>query len=260
MDNCALMQASPHTVVGRVVAQHRPTEYLRRLLVETDEQIGFKAGQFTKIGFPGEEGERDLMRSYSFVNPPGASAYEFCYGVLTEGGNLSPRLDRLGPGDELLVSTRPAGFLVLEELPPAKHVFFLATGTGIGPFLSIMATPEPWRRYDKVVLVHGVANAADLAYLDDVTQLGRQHPERFAFLPLVTREDHAGSLRMRIPQALAAGKVAECAGVELSPAECQFMLCGNPDMIKETTALLADRGFPRHRRSAPGNVTIEKYW
>ena len=256
----APMQAGPGTVVARTLSQRRITEHLRVLRVALEQPLSFKAGQFTKVGFPGRAGERDLMRSYSFVNPPGADFCEFCYSVLPEGGNLTPLLDQLDPGDELLVSTRPAGFLVLEEIPPAENIFFTATGTGIGPFLSIMDSAEVWQRFKKVVLVHGVARAADMAYRDKVAQLAASHPEQFCLASLITREEHADSLQMRIPQAFAAGRIQEIARVELDVRTCQFMLCGNPDMVKETSAWLAGQGFARNRRSAPGNVTIEKYW
>ena len=254
------MQAGSGTVVGRTLSQRRPTEHLRLLRVATEEPIPFKAGQFTKIGFPGPDGGRDLMRSYSFVNPPGAGFCEFCYSVLPQGGNLTPQLDRLEAGDELLVSTRPSGFLVLEEIPSADNIFFVATGTGIGPFLSIMDTADPWQRFRRVVLVHGVARAADMAYRDRISELAAAHPQQFSFVSLVTREDHAGSLRMRIPQALADGHIESACQASLDVRTCQFMLCGNPDMVRQTSAWLAERGFARNRRSAPGNVTIEKYW
>ena len=254
------MQADSGTVVARTLSQRRITEHLRVLRVATDEAIAFKAGQFTKIGFPAAEGERPLMRSYSFVNPPGADCYEFCYSILPEGGNLTPQLDRLAEGDELLVSTRPAGFLVLEEIPQADNIFLVATGTGIGPFMSIMDTDEPWQRFKKVVLAHGVARSADMAYRAKLDELAAKYPDQFKLVTLVTREQHPGSLNMRIPQAFAAGKIQQIAGVSLDPANCQFMLCGNPAMVKETSAWLAEQGLPRNRRSAPGNVTIEKYW
>ena len=256
-----LMQADPGTVVARTLGQRRITEHLRVLQVATAQPLVFRAGQFTKIGFPGKGGERALMRSYSFVNPPGVDFCEFCYSVLPEGGNLTPRLDRLEKGDELLVSTKPAGFLVLAEIPPADNMFFVATGTGIGPFLSIMDTDEPWQRFRKVVLVHGVARAADMAYRDKIGQLAADHPKQFCSASLVTREQHPDSLRMRIPQAFADGRIQEIAGLDLDVRSCsQFMLCGNPDMVRETSAWLAGQGFARNRRSAPGNVTIEKYW
>jgi ferredoxin--NADP+ reductase len=38
------------------------------------------------------------------------------------------------------------------------------------------------------------------------------------------------------------------------------MLCGNPDMVKEVQAALAERGLRKHRRRAPGQVTVERFW
>ena len=51
-----------------------------------------------------------------------------------------------------------------------------------------------------------------------------------------------------------------CAGVALSPAATQVMLCGNPDMVKDVIAALAERGMKNHRRRSPGQITVENYW
>ena len=143
---------------GTVLGQTRWTERLLSLKVDAPLHM-FEAGQFGKLalGALDARGER-IARPYSFVNPPGQAPLEFYYGVVPEGP-LSPLLAQLKPGDRIFLSPRPAGFLVLPEVPDAENLWLISTGTGIGPFLSILRTEEPWTRFRRVVLVHAARHA-----------------------------------------------------------------------------------------------------
>ena len=243
---------------GKVVAQREMTDVLRVLLVEVPERLEFTAGQFTKIGLP-VEGDRPLMRAYSFVNSPDEAPCEFFYDVLTSGGNLTPRLGELKEGDDILVSARPSGMLTVDSLPDGDTLFLVATGTGVGPFISIMKTEEPWRRFGKVVLVYSVRERRDMAYLDQVESFRKARGDRFAFAPIVTRESVDGMLGRRMTACFADGSIQDIAQAQVD-AGSQFMLCGNPEMVKDMSELLEGRGLSRNRVRKPGNYTLEKYW
>ena len=243
---------------GTIVSQRETTDVLRILKIEVQAELDFLAGQFTKIGLP-VEGDRPLMRPYSFVNSPGKGPLEFYYDVLDEGGNLTPQLDGLAPGDTLLVSSRVNGLLHLGTIPEAKSLFMVATGTGIGPFLSILGTSEPWSKFDRVVLVWSVREEHDLAYHDRVVEIAEAHEDMFAYVPMVTRENVDGMLRMRVTEALATGVLEERAQAKVGK-DSQFMLCGGPSMVLEMSDKLKERGLERNRVRKPGNFSIEKYW
>jgi ferredoxin--NADP+ reductase len=76
----------------------------------------------------------------------------------------------------------------------------------------------------------------------------------------VSREDAAPALRGRIPALLRDARLEAAAGLKLAPADSQVMLCGNPDMLKDTNAALAERGLRKNRRRSPGQVTVESFW
>jgi ferredoxin--NADP+ reductase len=198
-----------------------------------------------------------VARPFSFVNPPGAPL-EF-YGVIVPEGPLSPRLAQLQAGDALWLSPNPSGFLVLSEIPDAAELWLVATGTGIAPFLSILRTETPWRRFRRVLLVHAARHANELVYRDLIDALAREHGARFGYIPFVSRERAPGALEGRIPAAIRDGRL-EAAGAPITPERSQFMLCGNPDMVKDATAALAERGLRKHRRRAPGHITTENFW
>src|SRR6266446_5146483 len=139
-------------VEGTVVNQKRWTETLFTLQVEADV-AAFEAGQFAKLALA-VDGEM-LARPYSFVNAPKERPHEFYYVTLPDGP-LTQRLRKLEAGDAIYLAPRPAGFLVLSEIPDGENLWLISTGTGVGPFLSILKTEVPWQRFKQVVLVHAV--------------------------------------------------------------------------------------------------------
>ena len=237
-------------LTGTVVENRHWTETLFSLRLE-GAPLEFQAGQFVRIALD-IDGER-VARAFSFVNAPQDPVLEF-YGVIVPQGPLSPRLARLSSGDALHVAGNPAGFLVLSEVPDAETLWLISTGTGLAPFLSILRTETPWRRFRKVVLVHAVRYAYELTYREVIAAT----PARY--VTFVSREQAAGSLAGRIPAAIADGRLEQAAGVELAPETSQVMLCGNPQMLKDAAAALMARGLRKHRRRAPGHITVESFW
>ena len=237
-------------LAGRVIENRHWTEALFSLRVEAP-RLSFEAGQFVRIAL-----EERIARPFSFVNPPEDPVLEF-YGIVVPEGPLSPRLAQLRAGDRLLVATNPAGFLVLSEVPDAETLWLVSTGTGIAPFLSILRTETPWRRFQKVVLVHAVRHAAELAYADTIRKISKEHPLRY--VTFVSRESAPASLPGRIPAALRDGRLEAAAGLKLDQRS-HVMLCGNPDMLKDASAALAERGLRKHRRRNPGHITVESFW
>ena len=240
---------------GRVVGNRQWTQTLFSLRVAGPE-LAFRAGQFVRIAL--DIGGERIARPFSFVNPPDDSMLEF-YGVLVPEGPLSPRLALLQPGDALYYADNPSGFLVLAEVPPAEDLWLVSTGTGIAPFLSILRTDAPWQTYRRVILVHAVRRANELVYRDLIDAELRRRGDQFRYVTFVSREPHAGSLEGRIPAAIRDGRLEAAAGT-FAPERSQFMLCGNPDMVKDVTAALVERGLRKHRRRAPGQITVETFW
>ena len=237
-------------LTGTVIENRHWTETLFSLRVE-GARLRYEAGQFVRIAL-GINGQR-VARAFSFVNPPDDPMLEF-YGVIVPEGPLSPRLAKLKAGDALYVAANPAGFLVLPEVPDAQTLWLVATGTGLAPFLSILRTPAPWRRFKNVVLVHAVRYARELTY----KELIQATPARY--VTFVSREGAPGSLAGRIPAAIADGRLESAAGLPLTPQNSHVMLCGNPQMLRDATAALAARGMRKHRRRAPGHITVESFW
>lgn len=240
---------------GEIIERKQWTEGLFSLRFRAD--LGtFKAGQFVRVALD-VDGER-VGRPYSLVNAPHEPLLEIYFNVV-ESGPLSPRLAQLNPGDRLWLTDKANGFLVLEEVPAARHLWLLATGTGIGPFLSMLKTEEPWQRFDKVILGHSVQRASELAYRDTIEAACAAQGDQFQYVQLVTREQVPGALGLRIPASIESGALENQTGVTLSPECSHVLLCGNSAMITDVTETLAKRAMHRHRRREPGHITTEKY-
>ncbi len=241
---------------GRVIENRHWTPTLYSLRVAAPP-LSFAAGQFVRIALD-IDGAR-VARPFSFVNAPGDPTLEF-YGVIVPEGPLSPRLAELVPGEALYIAPNPSGFLVMAEVPDARTLWMIATGTGLAPFLSILRTETPWRRFERVVLVHAVRYATELVYRDALAAFAQLHGERLRVVSFVSREAATDALAGRVPAAIADGRLEAAAGAALSAAEAHVMLCGNPAMVKDATAALIARGMRKHRRRTPGHISVENYW
>jgi ferredoxin--NADP+ reductase len=244
---------------ARVLENRHWTEALFSLRVE-GAPLSFEAGQFVRIALDTKEGDAGsrVARPFSFVNPPADPVHEF-YGIVVPEGPLSPRLAQLAPGDAVYVATNPAGFLVLSEVPEAQSLWLISTGTGIAPFLSTLRTEAPWERFENVILVHAVRHARELVYQELIREIGLKRSS-LRYLTFVSREPHSPSLAGRIPAAVRDGRLERSAGLELSAQSSHVMLCGNPDMLRDAAAALAERGMRKHRRRTPGHISVESFW
>jgi len=241
---------------GRVVELHRWAERLYSLRVEADIEP-FEAVQFGRLGWV--VGDEVVGRPYSFVNAPDERPLDF-YFIVIPDGILTPRLAALKPGDKVWVGRKGAGFFTLSQVPEGRHLWMLGTGTALGPFLSILKTPEPWQRFERIVLVHGVRTRAELAYQDTIEGFRREHPDQFRFFASVTREICPDAFQSRIPHTIESGALEQAAGLKLTPEYSQVMICGNPAMVKDTVALLKSMGLTENLRKQPGQITVERYW
>ena len=243
-------------IQGRVVSKKIWTEQLVSLRVAA-EIAPFEAGQFIKLGL--EIGSEIIGRPYSLVNAPGEQSLEFCLSVVPDGP-LSGQLAALDAGDAVLVAPRANGFLVLSEVSGGSQLWLIASGTGVGPFLSILKTALPWQRFERVVLVQAARLASELMYRATVSELMNKHPDKFVFIPFVSRESTDFALPGRISHAIETGQLEIRANCQFSAAHSQIMLCGNPQMVDEVQRLLIERGLKKNKRRDPGNISVENYW
>jgi ferredoxin--NADP+ reductase len=246
----------------KVLAVRHWNETLFSFRTTRDPGFRFESGHFVMLGLPVEG--RPLLRAYSIASPNWEEHLEF-FSIKVQNGPLTSRLQHLQQGDEVLVSRKPTGTLVLHDLKPGKHLYLLGTGTGLAPFLSIIQDPDTYERFEKVVVAHGVRHKTDLAYERFISDELRNHEvlgeivrDKLIYHPTVTREPFR--IQGRITDQIADGTLPTRVGLPpLDPAVDRFMLCGSPSMLEDTRRLLDGRGFHISPRiGEPGDYVIER--
>jgi ferredoxin--NADP+ reductase len=237
---------------------HRWTDKLITFRTTRPVNYDFTPGQYARLGLP--DGDSMIWRAYSITSTPGEDTLEF-YGIVVEGGQFTGRLDLLKVGDPIWVDRQVFGFMTESRFADGEALWMLATGTGIGPFISILRDRTAWQRWRHLVLVHCVRRPDELAYRDELAELASSaEAGRLRLLQLVTREAGVGHLHGRITTLLQDGALERAAGLPLNAEQSRVMLCGNPAMIEETRKLLHERGMRPVRRALPGQFVTENYW
>ena len=244
-----------------ILSVHHWNDTLFSFTCTRDAALRFHNGHFVMIGLPVDG--KPLLRAYSIASPNHAETLEFL-SIKVPNGPLTSRLQHLKVGDELLVSKKPVGTLVVDDLKPAKHLYLLGTGTGLAPFMSIIQDPEVYERFDKVILVHGVRLVSELAYQDFITNLpknellGELIGDKLLYYPTVTREPFRNQGRMT--DLFATGAIESSFGLPaLNPATDRVMICGSPAMLVDNCALLDAKGFVISPGvGQPGDYVIER--
>lgn len=245
----------------RVIEITHYTDKLFSFKTTRSPQSRFESGQFAMIGL--EVNGRPLLRAYSMASAFYDDYLEF-FSIKVPDGPLTSRLQHIKPGDEILVSPKPTGTLLIANLRPGRRLFLCATGTGFAPFASLLRDPEIYERFERVVLVYGCRQAAELTFATKATIDVREHEllgelseGKLDYYATVTREPyhHQG----RITDLMASGKLFRDLGIDpFDPEDDRVMICGNPDMTVDLRASLGAQGFSEGNSNVPGSFVIEK--
>ena len=256
--------AKPHLPDAQTVtAVTHWTDRLFSFRVTRPRSLRFRSGEFVMIGLMDDRG-KPLLRAYSIASPSWDEELEF-YSIKVPDGPLTSRLQHIRPGDEIILRPKPVGTLVLDALTPGRRLWFLATGTGIAPFASLMRDPETYEKYDQVIMMHTCREAAELEYgrrlVEDLRAdelVGEMAAEKLLYYPTTTREP---SPRMgRVTDNLASGKVFADLGIPgpMDAATDRAMVCGSLAFNVDVKAILEGWGLREGANSDPAEYVVEK--
>jgi len=244
-----------------VLSVHHWTDRLFSFTTTRDQALRFSNGHFTMIGLKVDG--KPLLRAYSIVSANYEEHLEFL-SIKVQDGPLTSRLQHIKVGDKVIVGHKPTGTLLIDYLLPGKNLYLLGSGTGVAPFLSIIRDPETYERFEKVVLVHGVREVAELAYHDYIMHelpdhefLGDIVRSQLLYYPTVTREafEHQG----RITTLLESGQIQRDLGLpSLEPLRDKIMICGSPGLNKDVKTILEARGYAEGSTTTPGDFVVER--
>lgn len=206
----------------------------------SDDVLAFKSGQFIQLFLTDTSGQV-LRRSYSIANPPPAEGavrhWELAVSLLPDG-RASHLLQTLPLGG-IIPAAGPFGRFHLMPSDAPRRLLLVATGTGVAPFRSML--PELRRHLDagtQVALLCGARTREELLYRDQFLTLAREAPG-FTYRGCISRQHP-------LPDEpdLVAGHVQPALSL-LEPAAGDLaLLCGNPEMVDDCAAFLAQSGLP----------------
>src|ERR1700730_17490360 len=246
----------------RVLRVHHWNETVFSFTTTRDQALRFENGHFIMLGLRIDE--KPVMRAYSIASANHEEHLEFL-SIKVADGPLTSRLQHIKPGDEVLVSRKPTGTLVLRDLRPGKRLYLLGSGTGLAPFMSLIKDPEIYERFEKIIFVHGVRYRSELAYRDFIEwelthheYLGQRVRDQLVYFPTVTRERFRS--QGRITSLIESGKLFEETNMPpLDRANDRVMICGSPMMLADLSQLLNARGFQISSHvGEPGDYVVER--
>lgn len=258
--------APTHAIPAGLHAEHvtevqHYTDRLFRFRVTRPQSLRFRSGEFVMIGLPGPE--KPVMRAYSIASPSWDEQLEF-FSIKVPGGPLTEGLQKIKPGDQILLRPKPTGTLVNDALLPGKRLFCLSTGTGFAPFASLIRDPETYEKFEQVIVTHTCRTSAELKYSFDTVKAALEDPlvgefanGRLKHFASATREEseHMG----RITNLIETGEFFETLKIPpLNPAEDRIMLCGSMAMIKDIRAFIEPQGFVEGSNHKPGSFVVER--
>jgi ferredoxin--NADP+ reductase len=254
--------APPASVnVVRVLGVRHYTDSLFAFTCERPPSLRFRSGEFVMIGIMKDE--RPLLRAYSIASPAWDETISF-YSIKAPDGPLTTRLQKVQPGDHILIGKKPTGTLVLDALQPGQRLFLLSTGTGLAPFASLTREPETYERYKEVILTHTCRTAPELDYGNEIVEaaladplVGEEAQAKLRHVTSLTRDPHP--LQGRITTLIENGGLFKALGAPaFDPASDRIMICGSVPMLHDTKALAEAHGFAEGSNHEPGTFVVER--
>src|ERR1700729_1323345 len=205
------------------------SDFTRHLEFEVDgvPHFGFVPGQWLSIKATTPDGE-EITRAYSIASPPENGHVALCLNRVHEGF-MSNHLCNMAEGQQIAFQG-PFGNFILR--PPVRDTIFVATGTGIAPFRSMLhwlLADESRHQGKELSLLFGNRYEKDIYYHDEFLRLAAQH-RNFHYLPTLSR----GSSQWRGLR----GYVQEhVASIAQHRTDMPAYLCGLDKMVKANREL-----------------------
>lgn len=242
-----MSQDDPHR--GRLTDWQEIAEGLAIMGVAADHPFAFAPGQYATLGLPHPDGKL-VQRPMSIASSADRrSAYEFLVRHVP-GGDFTSVLWQARLGDPVHISGPKGRFLLQDD---GRICLFVASGTGLAPFMSMIRTLESRASDRDIVLLHGVSRDRDLAWRSELESLAAGGAFRLRYVATVSRPEECPDWRGLTgrAEAVLSGQLDR---FNLRSDNTTIYACGNPQMVEAVSAIAAARGFQ------PDQVRTELYW
>jgi ferredoxin--NADP+ reductase len=236
-------------------------------------------GQFAVLGLPGSasrcaiaepenppaDPDKLIRRAYGIASSPANREFLEFYVALVPGGALTPRLFNLKIGDRIWLSQKVAGKFTYDDsqVPKDANLVLIATGSGLGPFMSMLSTHLKFQAQRRIALIHGVRHSWDLGYRSILMAMEHLRTN-FTYLPVVSRLNEEPvpwkGATGHVQDVWQSGVIEKAWGSRPGLENTHVFMCGSPHMSESMIALLAQDGFKENTKNEPGQIHVEKYW
>lgn len=245
----------------RVVSVKHYTDRLFSFRITRPQSFRFRSGEFVMIGLP--NAAKPVFRAYSIASPAWDDEIEF-YSIKVPDGPLTQHLQKIQPGDTVLLRQKSTGTLVNDALTPAKNLYMISTGTGIAPFASLIREPETYDKFERIILTHTCRDVAELEYgnelvaaLKDDPLIGELVEGRLVHFTSTTRE--TSPVMGRITTLIENGELFKALGTEpFNRENDRVMICGSMEMLKDVKALVEKAGLKEGSNAEPADFVVER--
>ena len=236
-------------------------------------KLDFKAGQFAVLGLPDDPDNPDgewHRRAYSIASAPDKPTVGFYIVLVSDAAppappaKLTPRMWKLKEGDKIFLGEKVAGHMLLPDDLGVKNLLFIATGTGIAPFASMLMdrNEEIFGGKHKVCIVQGARHSCELGFKGFFINREKKSPDTFFYYPVVSRPKESEQwtgFTGRVQNVLASGEIEKNFGCQINPKTTEIFLCGNPLMVDQVVEHFEALGFTRNTPNTPGNLHFDKH-
>ncbi|UUP17375.1 ferredoxin--NADP reductase [Nitratireductor thuwali] len=244
-----------------VVSVKHYTDRLFSFRITRPQSFRFRSGEFVMIGLP--NAQKPVFRAYSIASPNWDEEVEF-FSIKVPDGPLTQHLQKIQPGDTVLMRQKSTGTLVNDALTPAKRLYMISTGTGIAPFASLIRDPDTYDKFDQIILTHTCRDLAELKYGEELIAATREDPligelteGRLHHFTSTTRQ--TSPVMGRITTLIENGGLFQALGTEPFDRENdRVMICGSMDMLKDVKALAEKAGLKEGSNAEPADFVVER--
>jgi ferredoxin/flavodoxin---NADP+ reductase len=211
--------------------------------------FAFEPGQYATLGLMGNEGKLVQRPMSISSSADDLSEYEF-FIRLVEGGAFTTLLWERKLGDPINIKGPKGRFMLQDD---GRTALFVASGTGLAPFMSMLDTLRARGQTREIVLLHGVSYDHDLAWREELLGLETEGAFPLHYVATVSRPQQCpdwagltGRVETIVPEQLDTH--------DLRPDNATLYLCGNPEMIVAVDELAQARGWEAEQ------IRKELYW
>ena len=214
-----------------------------------DEPFPFEAGQYATLGLMGPAGKLVQRPMSVSSSSDRLDEYEF-FIRLVEGGAFTPLLWERSIGDPINIKGPKGKFLLQDD---GRRCLFVASGTGLAPFMSMIDTLRDRGQTRDVHLLHGASYDHDLAWREELSELEASGDFPLRYVATVSRPQGSpewAGCTGRVEAILE----AQLDEHSLDATNTTIYLCGNPEMITAADEIGTARGFTTEQ------IRKELYW